>query len=134
VHVLRLRPGDRVTVLDGAGTELLCEVRESKPDKVKLTVVEKLSIAPLPYQVVLLQALPKGKIIESIIQKATELGVFRVVPLISERVVAAPLDQQAALKKAEKWRLVALEAIKQCGSAWLPQIDPPITRTIPPSR
>src|SRR5207247_564075 len=74
LRVLRLRRGDRVTVLNGVGGELLCEVEQFDRDKVKLSVVEKRAIPPLPYEITLLQALPKGKIIESIIQKATELG------------------------------------------------------------
>ena len=63
---------------------------------------------------------------EAIIQKATELGVSRIVPLLSERVVAH-LDDEDAAHKAAKWRLVAMEAIKQCGSAWLPAVEPPLT-------
>lgn len=127
LRVLRLRRGDRVTVLNGVGGELLCEVEQFDRDKVKLSVVEKRAIPPLPYEITLLQALPKGKIIESIIQKATELGAFRVVPLLSERVAAAPSGKKPAVDKTEKWRLVAVEAIKQCGSGWLPQIEPPVT-------
>jgi 16S rRNA (uracil1498-N3)-methyltransferase len=73
-----------------------------------------------------LQAVPKGKIIESIIQKATELGVTRIVPLLSERVVV-DLDEKHAGRKAEKWQQVAVEAIKQCGAAWLPRVELPVT-------
>ena len=73
-----------------------------------------------------MQAIPKGKIIESIIQKATELGASRIVPLLSDRV-ATQLDDEGAAAKAEKWRQTAVEAIKQCGSAWLPQVEAPIT-------
>ena len=127
IHVLRLRPGDEVTVLNGAGAEFRCEVQEYDRDKVKLAVTEKITVPPLACQITLLQALPKGKIIESIIQKATELGVFRIVPLLSERVVAAQLESKALRNKTDKWRLVAIEAIKQCGSAWLPQIKSPVT-------
>ncbi len=116
IHVLRLRRGDEVTVLNGAGAEFRCEVQEYDRDKVKLAVTEKISVPPLPCQITLLQALPKGKIIESIIQKATELGTFRIVPLLSERVVAAQLEAKALRHKTDKWRMVAIEAIKQCGS------------------
>jgi len=126
LHVVRLRRGERVVVLDGAGHELLCETRELGQDTVKLSVTQKNEIPPLPYQLTLVQAIPKGKIIESIIQKATELGVARIFPLLSERVVAH-LDEEASGDKAEKWRHVAIEAIKQCGSAWLPQIEAPLT-------
>jgi len=125
LHVLRLRRGERVVVLDGAGHELLCEVRELTRDTVELALMQKNFIPPLPYQLTLLQAIPKGKIIEAIIQKGTELGVARIVPLLSDRVVAQ-LDEDASEDRAEKWRLVAIEAIKQCGSPWLPQIEKPI--------
>src|SRR5438552_14653985 len=95
IHVLRLRRGDGVTVLNGAGAEFRCEVQEYDRDKVKLAVTEKISAPAALCQITLLQALPKGKIIEAIIQKATELGTFRIVPLLSERVVAAQLESKA---------------------------------------
>lgn len=113
-------------VLDGAGNELLCQTEEPGRDDIKLSVVQKHFLPPPPYQITLLQAIPKGNIIESIIQKATELGAARVVPLLSERV-ATQLNDESTTAKIEKWRLTAIEAIKQCGSAWLPQIDAPIT-------
>jgi 16S rRNA (uracil1498-N3)-methyltransferase len=125
LHVLRVRDGERLMVLDGAGQELLCEARKQAPDQLALTVVQRSFVPPLPYQITLLQAIPKGKIIESIIQKATELGVHRIVPLLSDRVTTQ-LDDESAASKAEKWRLTAIEAIKQCGSAWLPEIEAPI--------
>jgi 16S rRNA (uracil1498-N3)-methyltransferase len=74
----------------------------------------------------LLLALPKGKIIESIIQKSVELGAYRVVPLMTARVVAR-LNQQERAEKRENWQQVAIEAIKQCGAAWLPKIETPMT-------
>jgi 16S rRNA (uracil1498-N3)-methyltransferase len=126
LDVLRVRPGERVVVLDGAGHELLCEIQKPGHDQVKLTVVQRNTIPPLPCQITLLQAIPKGKIIESIIQKATELGAWRVVPLLSDRVTTQ-LDDESAAAKAEKWRQTAIEAVKQCGSAWLPQIEAPLT-------
>src|SRR5207245_603647 len=126
IHVLRLRRDDEVTVLNGAGAEFRCEVQEYDRDKVKLAVTQKISAPPLPCQITLLQALPKGKIIESIIQKATELGAARIVPLVSERVVSH-LDEESTHDKTAKWRVVAVEAIKQCGSPWLPQIEMPMT-------
>jgi 16S rRNA (uracil1498-N3)-methyltransferase len=127
IRVLRIRKGDRVTVLDGAGNELHCFVEGHDRDKVQLAVSEKRIIPPLGCQITLLQALPKGKIIESLIQKATELGVFRIVPLLSERVVSARLTEKDKIQKTAKWQVVAIEAIKQCGSAWLPQIEMPVT-------
>src|SRR6266568_3996524 len=86
LHVLRLERGERVVVLDGAGREFLCAVENFDRDKVQLAVEEKRLVEPPPTRITLLQAIPKGKIIESIIQKATELGVARIVPLLTERV------------------------------------------------
>jgi 16S rRNA (uracil1498-N3)-methyltransferase len=125
-HVVRVRRGERLMVVDGAGLELLCEIQEYDDDKARLAVVEK-RFQPAPSsQLTLVQAVPKGKLMEAIIQKATELGAHRIVPLLSERVVAQ-LDDQDASHKAAKWQLVAREAIKQCGSAWLPAVERPLT-------
>jgi 16S rRNA (uracil1498-N3)-methyltransferase len=125
-HVLRIEPGESVTVLDGAGREFRCEVRECGSSRASLTVVEKRQHpAPLS-RITLLQAVPKGKLIEAIIQKATELGVWRIVPLLTERVVAH-VDEEGRAHKAEKWQVVAQEAIKQCGSPWLPRVEAPLT-------
>jgi 16S rRNA (uracil1498-N3)-methyltransferase len=126
LHVLRVRPGERVVVLDGEGQELLCEIEKPFGEELRLRVAQRNSILALPYQITLLQAIPKGKIIENIIQKATELGAFRIVPLLSDRVVIQ-LDGENGAMKAEKWRLTAIEAVKQCGSAWLPIVETPVT-------
>lgn len=126
LHVLRVRPGERVVVLDGAGRELLCETQTPGSDELKLTVAQDNSVPPLPYQITLLQAVPKGKVMDGIVQKAAELGAYRIVPLLSDRVVTQ-LDDESGPARAEKWRQATVEAIKQCGSAWLPQIETPIT-------
>jgi 16S rRNA (uracil1498-N3)-methyltransferase len=126
LHVLRVRSGDRVTILDGAGQEFLCEVAGIEDNQVGLNILETHSHPPPSCEVTLLQALPKGKLIESIIQKATELGAARVVPLLSERVVVH-LDAGEGSRKAEKWQAVAVEGIKQCGAAWLPRVEFPVT-------
>jgi 16S rRNA (uracil1498-N3)-methyltransferase len=126
LHVVRVRSGDRTTVLDGAGQEFLCEVAGAEDNQVSLKILEKRSQPPPPCEITLLQALPKGKLIESIIQKATELGAARIVPLLSERVVVR-LDAAEGARKAEKWQAVAVEAIKQCGTAWLPRVELPVT-------
>jgi 16S rRNA (uracil1498-N3)-methyltransferase len=124
--VLRLKPGESVEVLDGAGMRLRCDVRRASRKEIQLAVCERRS-APTPAcEITLLQAIVKGKMMETIIQKATELGVARIVPVQTERVVAQ-LDEERGQDKQSKWRLTAIEAIKQCGSAWLPTIDVPVT-------
>jgi 16S rRNA (uracil1498-N3)-methyltransferase len=126
LHVLRIRNDEEVVVLDGAGQELRCAVRGRDRSSMRLEVLERRAIPALPYAITLLQAIPKGKIIEDIIEKAAELGAVRIVPILSERVVTH-LDPANAEAKTAKWRMVAVEAIKQCGNAWLPKIDAPVT-------
>jgi len=126
LHVLRLRAGDSIAVLDGAGHEFLCKIQRFDRDKASLNIVEKRDLPSSVCRVTLLQALPKGKLMDSIVQKATELAIFRVVPLITERVALRPNKKDAA-RKTEKWRTIAVESIKQCGSPWLPDIEEPVS-------
>lgn len=126
LHVLRLKRRERVTVLDGAGKEFFCEVENAAKDFLMLAVRETKTTPPPPCAITLLLAVPKGKIIESVIQKAVELGAARVVPILSERVVTH-LDGDGAEAKRDKWQQVAIEAIKQCGATWLPRVEAPMT-------
>jgi 16S rRNA (uracil1498-N3)-methyltransferase len=126
LRVLRVRLGEKVGVLDGEGHRYLCEVESTSKDAIRLKALEKTFVEPLPYRITLVQAIPKGKIFDAIVQKATELGVFRIVPLLTERVVTQ-LDDVKSEVKVEHWRTVAVEAIKQCGSPWLPIVDTPIS-------
>ena len=126
LRVLRLKRGELVAVLDGVGNEFLCAVENSSRDAVTLSVSLKNFTPPPPCSITLLQAVPRGKIIESIIQKAVELGARRIVPLLTERVVTQ-LDDEDAGNKRDKWQQVAVEAIKQCGATWLPRIEAPTT-------
>jgi 16S rRNA (uracil1498-N3)-methyltransferase len=124
-QVLRLNPGDELTVLDGAGSVLTCRVESATKRSVQVRALERITRAPLPCAITLIQAIPKGPAFETIVQKATELGAARIIPLLSERVVAHVSEKDSA-GKVEKWRQIAIESIKQCGSPFLPQIDAPI--------
>jgi 16S rRNA (uracil1498-N3)-methyltransferase len=126
VDVLRLKMGEQVVILDGSGHEFLCSVRAVDRKAVTLAV-EQTHSSPTPScRVTLVQSIPKGKLLETIIQKATELGAFRIIPLLSQRG-ATRLEDEAARHKAEKWQHAAIEAIKQCGQRWLPQVEAPVT-------
>ena len=126
LHVLRLQPGENVTVLDGAGHRYLGEVQAADKASLTLAVKETTFTPPPACPLTLLVAIPKGKLIEDIIQKAVELGAHRIVPLLAERVITH-LDADGAASKREKWQQVAVEAIKQCGAAWLPRVETPVT-------
>ncbi len=126
LHVLRIKHGEPVLVLDGAGHEFFCEIFDCSRKTVTLRVKQKNVMPPLPWQITLLQAVPRGKIMESIVQKSVELGAHRLVPLLTERVVTR-LNEKEREDKLEKWRHIAIEAVKQCGAAWLPIIEMPTT-------
>ena len=96
----------------------------------ELSVRESKTHEPPAWRLTLLQALPKGKVFDTIVQKATELGTWRIVPLLSERTVSRP-DLAQVPSKLEHWRRTAIESIKQCGSPWLP---PPRDRESGPPR
>jgi len=121
IHVLRLKPGDTLNVFDGRGHEAQCQIVEIGKDAVRLTVLQHSSTPPLRCRITLAQAIPK-KNMDLIVQKATELGVAVIVPLISERTLVKPGGDAG---KVERWRGIALEACKQCGNNWLPEIQPP---------
>lgn len=122
LHVLRLRRGETVLVLDGAGGERVCEVSELGRHTLRLRVKETHRRGRAPYQVTLFQALPKGKAFETILQKAAELGAYRIVPLITERVVPQ-VEKDAS--KLDKWNWIMIDALKQCGNPWLPLLELP---------
>ena len=124
LRVLRLQTGSPAIVLDGAGTEFLCEVENTSRDSLSLRVKKKNFAPDLPCAITLLVGVPKGKIIENVIQKSVELGARRIVPLLTERVVTR-LDEEAAEHKREHWRQTAIEAMKQCGAPRLPEVEPP---------
>ncbi len=123
-EVLRLGPGARVVAFNGRGDEATCEICEVRRDGVSLRAVLTGRSTKLRCAVTLAQAIPKGKNMDFIIQKATELGVATIVPMLSERTVVQLED---GAKRVEKWRQVVIEAAKQCGQNWLPEIAPPVS-------
>jgi 16S rRNA (uracil1498-N3)-methyltransferase len=122
VVVNRAKIGDTVVAFDGHGAEWICELAGDKRSGATLKVRFKQKIKPLGYEITLGQALPKGPGMDSIVRKATEIGVSRIVPLESERT-QVHLDGDRSDKKIEKWQTAALEAAKQCGNAFLPEVE-----------
>jgi len=123
VTVNRCGRGDPVTVFDGRGREWLAECSDPSKGAAVLRVKESWMARPLPHEITLGQALPKGSTMDDIVRQATEIGAVRIVPLLSERT-QVHLDGDRAGKKVEKWRTTAIEAAKQCGNPWLPEIAP----------
>ena len=124
--VLRMQPGERAVVFDGNGHEATVEIVTIGKRAMELKVLQHAKTAPLACQITLGQAIPKGKNMDLIVQKATELGASAIAPLLSERTVVQ-LGADEAGKKREKWQGIAVEAAKQCGQNWLPTVHAPQT-------
>jgi 16S rRNA (uracil1498-N3)-methyltransferase len=124
--VLRLRAGDRVTVFNGEGVEVLAEISSLEAERVLLRRLQLARTPRLPCAITLGQAVPKGRNMEWIIEKATELGAAAIAPLLSERTVVQ-LEAGEAAKKQARWEATAIEAAKQCGQNWLPVVHAPVT-------
>ena len=123
VTVNRAQASDTVVAFDGRGTEWICELAAAKKNAAVLKVRFKQKAKPLPYEITLGQALPKGPGMDSIVRKATEIGAARIAPLESERT-QVHLEADRSERKIDKWQTAALEAAKQCGNSYLPVILP----------
>ena len=126
-RVLRLGEGDRVFVFDGEGNEWECEIARVGKREADLTILRQLNNdVESPLQLTLAQALVKGDKFDWIVQKATELGVTRIVPLITDHTDVRRVEERAE-QKLERWRRISLEALKQCGRRRLVEITEPIS-------
>ncbi len=123
VVVNRARLGDTVVAFDGRGAEWICELTGDRKNAATLKVRFKQKFKPLPYDITLGQALPKGQFMDAIVRKATEIGAARIAPLESERT-QVHLEGDRSDKKIEKWQTAALEAAKQCGNPFVPEVLP----------
>jgi 16S rRNA (uracil1498-N3)-methyltransferase len=124
--VVRLRPGDALICFDGQGQECAGTIRSSRRGQVVIDLVSTTSRPPHGAGVWLAQGLPKGERFEWIVQKATELGVERITPLLTRHAVVKLSAEQGA-RKQTRWQRIAAEAAKQCGRATVPQMDAPST-------
>ncbi|MBX7156863.1 MAG: 16S rRNA (uracil(1498)-N(3))-methyltransferase [Verrucomicrobiae bacterium] len=126
LHVLRHQVGDRIVLFDGRGNETMNEILSVEKNRLTLKQLN-LHHTPRPnYRLTLVQAIPKAKQMDNLLQKATELGVTDIIPLISERTIVQ-LEEQRAENKREKWQQLIIEAAKQCGQNWLPTLHPLLT-------
>lgn len=122
--VLRLEIGDQLTIFDGEGREGTAAIAGLARGAVQLRIGSFRRTPPPACRITLAQAIPKGKNMELIVQKAVELGAAGIVPLLSARTVIQ-LDRASRSRKQHKWQQIAIEAAKQCGQNWLPQVEMP---------
>jgi 16S rRNA (uracil1498-N3)-methyltransferase len=122
--VLRLEPGERVVVFNGRGHEITAEITKVTRKEIQMRKLHEARVPPLRCEITLAQAIPKGKNMDLIVQKAVELGAAKIAPIISDRTIVHLQDKEAVQKQA-KWQQVAIEAAKQCGQNWLPTVEIP---------
>jgi 16S rRNA (uracil1498-N3)-methyltransferase len=126
--VLRLREGDEVYVFNGQGQEYRCHIARVDRRSATLEVIEETepSSRESPLRLTLAVALLKGEKFDLVIQKATELGVARLIPVITSRADVKVRNTDDGERKLVRWQRIALEAIKQCGRARLMQLEFPM--------
>lgn len=118
VKVLRLREGDDITLFDECSKEYTGKIRALGSMDVVIDILSsRIVTTESPLEITLLQGLPKGDKMDYIVEKATELGVHRIVPVITER------SQTRAADKKNRWERIAVEASKQCGRTKPPVIE-----------
>jgi 16S rRNA (uracil1498-N3)-methyltransferase len=121
VRVLRAAPGDAVVLFDGLGHEIAAQVVAIGARAVTLTLGPRRPLPAPAVAITLLQGVPRGERMDLLVQKTTELGVARIVPVLAERCVARPPRERSS-----RWQTIAEEAARQCGRADVPQVTAPV--------
>lgn len=124
VRVLRYRPGDKLSISDGKNMESIAviETTDTKTSQIKLRVLEKNKIENKNPFITLLQALPKRDKFDFILQKNTEIGVSRFIPVVTERTVVE-LSKERVRRRQKRWQKIVKEAAKQCMGMQIPKIE-----------
>lgn len=119
---LRMKIGEELILCDGKGKEAVGKIRTASPESVVLDVLfRRISAAEPKTKVILYQALPKFDKLETIVQKSVELGVSKIVPVLTSRCISRP-DEKTMAKKRERLQKIAEEAAKQSGRGTVPEV------------
>ena len=118
---LRARRGDRITAVDRLGNSAVIELIDFDRETIRARRISAIQKIFVEKKIILADCLPKQNRFENIIEKATELGVHRIEPLISERTVARPGGAREK-SKLERWQRIAKEAAEQCARDTIPEI------------
>jgi 16S rRNA (uracil1498-N3)-methyltransferase len=125
-RVLRLRAGDRLVLFDGSGSDFHAEITEIAGSRVRARILERVDgLRESPLAVTLVQAVSRGERMDWTLQKATELGVRRIQPVLSARSVVR-LDAQQAERRLRHWQAIVASACEQCGRSVMPLVEPPL--------
>lgn len=125
VRVRRFSQGDLFEATDGKGRRCVCRLEKEAAGWFGEVVEEIESDPESPFRIVLAQALLKKDRFEWVLQKATELGVAEIVPIVTQRTEIR-LDARREANKLARWRRILIEAVKQCGRSRIPELAAPI--------
>ena len=125
-RVLRLREGDELTLFDGRGGEYAARIASFRKDVVQVEVQEHRPVErESALDLTLVQGVSRGERMDIVMQKATELGVRRIVPVLTERTVVK-LDERQGERKVQHWRAIVIAACEQCGRNRVPDVASPL--------
>ncbi|MDD5063264.1 MAG: RsmE family RNA methyltransferase [Phycisphaerae bacterium] len=123
-NVCRLKTGDKVELFDGAGILATASIEKAASKSVSLKIIDLKKIdKPDKPEIAIAVSPPKGERFDWLLEKCTELGIDRIIPVIFERTIKQPKNPKAV----QRWRNIAIAAAKQCRRIFLPQIDMPVT-------
>lgn len=125
-NVLRMNIGEEISVSDGCGKDYFGKIVSEDKDKVVVSIENSWdSYVELPAKLTLFQGLPKADKMELIIQKAVELGVYEIVPVVTKRTIVK-LDAKKEAKKLARWQGISESAAKQSGRGLIPNVAAPV--------
>lgn len=126
-NVLRMACGDIVMLSDGNGTDYTASLMEFKKERITAAIIEsRPNCTEPPVDITLFQGIPKSDKMDYIIQKSVELGIKRIVPVITGRTVVRFDNAKDIAGKTERWQRICLEAAKQCNRGIIPAVDEPV--------
>jgi len=125
-NVLRLQAKDEIELFDGMGLSRKAVIESVEKNSVIIRPASEADKHPKPQcSITLFSCISKGKRMDWTVEKATELGVSAIVPVISDRTIVRLTDVERK-DKAERWKRVAADALRQCGGTWMPDVHEPV--------
>ena len=121
-NALRMRQGESLLISDGEGNDYHCRISLIESGLVEARVIERRESRELPVRLYLFQGLPKSDKMELIIQKAVELGVYEIIPVITKNAVVK-LDAKKERSRLERWQAISESAAKQSGRSKIPKVE-----------
>ncbi len=127
-NVLRMKPGEKIIICNGQGKDFYCIIMDESDSQILAEIQDARNTdTELEGKIYLFQGIPKKDKMELIIQKAVELGVYEIIPVMAKRTVVKLEDKKKELKKLERWQSISASAAKQSGRGIIPKVTDTFT-------